>query len=359
MSTKRTSQLWIMTKAGPWGPFDWKLLREWLALKWLPSDTRVGDGQDGPWQPAQSLEKLWKGTKAIEKRIEDFEEPDLALEKVPLSSALRKRILDLGWPGDVDLLRNYYWGDHLRKTLELLFPNPTRPEFKDPEGPATSANAQDDPITSNQDEALRFFLGNDHGIQTKAQASAKLDEILDDPDNEVRWDEQRSKVPATARQRERLNWWAQKLGRTLPSRLSKPQASRLIEDWLDEHPELEADWYDYQTEREDAAMEVEVTAGNVDDWREFHDCKKVSQAKVKAVLAVIGSRNPDEPIDRFMNRFFAELKRIDPALFVRGGSRRTASANPGKGGCLVLFVGLVLVLITFSALASRLLLFQR
>lgn len=358
MSSKRISQLWIMTSAGPWGPFDWKVLREWLALKWLPPDTALGEAQDGPWQPAQSVSRLWSGTKALEKRIDDFDDPDRDLEKAPVSSALRKRILDLGWPGDVELLRNYYWGDHLRNTLELIFPDPTRPAFSDPERPAASARCEEAPITPNQDEALKFFLGKDHGIQTKAAASAKLDELLDDPDNEARWEERRSKVPATERQRERLEWWAKKLGRTLPSSLSKPQASRLIEEWLEEHPDLAQTWYDHRNQREEAALDAEITASDVDVWREFHDCKKVPQAKVKAVLAVIGSRKPGEPIDHFMDRFFEELKRVDPALFVRGGSRRTPSAARGKSGCLLVAVGLALTLIAFSAVASRLLLRQ-
>jgi hypothetical protein len=42
-------------------------LREWFALKWLPPETGLAEDKDGPWQQAQSVSKLWKGTQSIAK----------------------------------------------------------------------------------------------------------------------------------------------------------------------------------------------------------------------------------------------------------------------------------------------------
>ena len=328
MSKKTSTTLWIKTNIGPWGAFDWKLLREWFCLKWLPPETEVAESKDGPWQQAQSIEKLWKGTQAIARQIEQFDMVDLASEKVPLSSALRSRTAELGWPGNVELLRNYYWGNKLREKLESLFPDSSRSLFDDPDWPrcwswpcpsGAARQAQDrlnEPLTAAQNEVLTFFLGASHGIGTKGDASGRIEELLDDPENNARWEAHKSNIPATEKQIDRLKWWAQKLGRELPSPLMKAQASQLIDQWLEEHPELESEWYEYKERREAFEMEVSIIADDVDEWREFHDCKKVSEQKVRTVLEVIGSRETGEPIDQFMNRFFAELVRQDPGLFI-------------------------------------------
>ncbi|HET7625982.1 MAG TPA: hypothetical protein VFM25_12035, partial [Verrucomicrobiae bacterium] len=283
MSNKKSGTLWIKTNAGPWGAFDWKLLREWLALKWLPPETEVAEEKDGPWQQAQSFAKLWKSTQGIAKRIEGLEIVDLESEKVPLSPALRTRIIELGWPGKVELLRNYYWGNKLREQLESLFPNSSRAPFDDPDWPKcwswpspAGALRQEharltEPLTPAQNEVLTYFLGAGHGIATKGEASDKIEELLDDPENDARWEDHKSKIPATEKQRDRLKWWAQKLGRRLPSPLMKSQASRLIDQLLEQHPDLESEWYEHKDRREEFEMELSVIADDVDEWREFHD----------------------------------------------------------------------------------------
>ena len=369
MSSKKTSTLWIKADGEPWGPFGWKLLREWFALKLLPPETEIAEEEDGPWQQAQSIAKLWSGTRAIAKRIEEFEIVDLESEKVALSPALRKRIVELGWPGNVELLRNYYWGNKLRENLESFFPDSSRSPFDDPDWPKcwswpspAGALRQEqvrlnESLTPPQNEVLTFFLGANHGLTTKGDASEKIEEILDDPEHNARWEDHKSKIPATEKQRERLKWWAEKLGRKLPSPLMKAQASQLIDQWLEERQELESEWYEHKDRREKFEMEVSVIANDVDEWREFYDCKKASEKKVRNVLEIIGSRTTGEPLDQFMNRFFAELRRQDPALFsgreVSSGSR--AFPKP-KGGCLVLCVALLfLVVLVVGTLAAHLL----
>ncbi len=367
MSGKKTSRFWLKADSGPWGPLDWKLLREWVALKWLPPETEVADEKDGPWYQAQSIDKLWKGTQVIAKRIEEFEIVDLESEKVPLSPALRQRIIELGWPGNVELLRNYYWGNKLREKLESLFADSSRSPFDDPEWPKcwswpspAGALCQEqvrlnEPPSPAQNEVLTFFLGASHGLTTKGNASETIEKLLDDPENNTPWEDHKSKIPATEKQRDRLKWWAHKLGRSLPSPLMKAQASQLIDQWLEEHPELESDWYEFKDQREDFEMDVSVIVDDVDEWREFHGCKRVSEKKVKNLLKAIGSRGTGEPIDQFMNRFFAELRRQDPLLFsghhVR--TRSTSSPRP-NGGCLVLCISFLLLLgLVLGALASQ------
>jgi hypothetical protein len=293
----------------------------------------------------------------------------LESEKVALSAALKKRLHELGWPGDVELLRNYYWGNKLRETLESRFPDSSRALFDDADWPQcwswpcpAAAQIQEqvrlsEPLTPAQNEVLTFFAGASHGVTTKCEASEKIEELLADPENDARWEDHKSRIPATDRQRERLKWWADKLGRRLPSPLMKAQASQIIDQWLEEHPELESEWYEHKERREEFEMEIFVISGDVDDWREFHNCKKVSEKKVRSVLDVIGTRKPGEPIDQFTDRFFAELWRQDPALFsVRETATRPTSSSEPKDGCVVLLVALLLLFVgILGALAKHLL----
>ena len=356
MSNEKAGKLWIKTSNGPWAALDWKLLREWFALKWLPAETEVAEEKSGPWQPAQSVAKLWKQTQALAAKIREFEAIDLASKQVPLSRALRKRLVELGWPGNVELLKNYYWGNKLREELESLFPNVAREPFGDPDWPKCwswpcpaeqlrqEKLRRNEPLTPAQDEVLRFFLGPSHGIISKGDAFAEIEDLLDDPDNEARWEDQKARIPATDKQRARLKWWSEKLGRRIPTPLMKAQASRLIDQWLEEHPELEAEWYAFKDQREDFETELSMITDDVNEWREFYNCKMISDKRVRNVVDVIGSRRSGEEINKFMDRFFAELGRQEPALFTRG--RRAGGARgytKPKGGCLVLCIALLLV----------------
>ena len=160
-------------------------------------------------------------------------------------------------------------------------------------------------------------------------------------------------LPATEKQRERLKWWAEKLGRKLPSPLTKTQAHELIEEWLEERPELENEWYEHKEQVEEFEMETSIIAGDVDDWREYYNCKKVSEKKTRDVLKIIGSRAVSEPIDQFMNKFFAELHRQEPALFT-GRQKMSRSHKSKSKGCLVLFIAWFLLVGIIGALAAHL-----
>jgi hypothetical protein len=367
MSNKKSGTLWIKTNAGSWGAFDWKVLREWFVLKWLPPETEVSEEKEGSWQQAQSLTKLWAGTQATSKRIEEFEIADLESKKLPISPALSKRITELGWPGNVKLLQNYYWGNKLREQLESLFPDASRSVFDDPDwpkcwswlSPAEESRQEqsrlNEPLTLAQSEVLMFFIGANHGIVTKSDAADKIEGLLEDPENDARWEDHKLKVPATEKQKDRLKWWAKKLGRRLPTPLMKAQASQLIDQWLEDHPELEPEWYEHKDRSEEFEIELWSIADDVDEWREFYDCKKVSEKRVRNVLEVAGSRKAGEQLDQFMNRFFAELRRQEPSLF--GGRRAVArirkSTKP-KGGCLVLCIAFfVLIVGIVSTLAAH------
>ena len=368
MSNKNPGKIWIRTSNGLWGPFDWKLLREWFALKWLSPETEVAEENSGPWLPGQSVAKLWKQTQGIARTIKEFDSIDLASKKVPLSRALCKRLVELGWPGNVELLRNYYWGNKLREELEFHFPDAAREPFDDPDWPKCWSSGspaeelrkaerrRNSPPTPAQNEILSFFLGPGHGITTMDDASATIEDLLDDPDNDTRWEDHKARTPATEKQRDRLKWWAQKLGRKLPTPLLKAQASRLIDQWLEERPELESEWYAFKEQREDFEMELSMVADDVNEWREFYNCKRISDKRAGNVLEIIGSRRSGEKIDKFMDRFFAELRRQEPALFVeRNRSTMKRSFAKPKGGCLIVGPMLLLIAGAIDAFATYIL----
>lgn len=130
--------------------------------------------------------------------------------------------------------------------------------------------------------------------------------------------------PATERQIVRLKWAAKQLNQSLPKNITKEQASELIDEWFDGvlNEGLEEQWQqekerleEERIRKEDAALELEMIGSDVDDWREFYHCKRVSKTSVKSVCTVIGTRHDGEQLDKFMDRFFAELVTQKPELF--------------------------------------------
>jgi hypothetical protein len=222
------------------------------------------------------------------------------------------------------------------------------------EPPATSSN-QADPPTANQEGVLRFFIGDQHGIRTFAEASKTIDAILGDPRNRARWDAHNASVPATQPQRARLKWAAARLGKRLPANLNKARAHELLDEWFDDDLDLEGEWREEKERKIESEMEIECICGDVDDWREFYGCKKVSQKRVKGVLAVIGSRNDGEPLDKFMDRFFDELCHQVPTLFSarKVATRQSPSSKPNDDSLAVVLVIIVVVLGILGALAGR------
>ncbi|HEY3853854.1 MAG TPA: hypothetical protein VGO67_05620 [Verrucomicrobiae bacterium] len=357
---------WIKTERGLWGPFDWKHLREWLALGWLPRDLQISDDEGENWACASSIEMLWTKTKAIADSIEAFGTLDLMSTKLPISKAQTERIRSLGWPGDTKLLKNYYWCDRLRKELEKLLPNAANVPFDDPEWPwdggspaeAERRMAQIErerlamPPTENQEAVLQFLLGSRHGIRTFGEASIKIGELLANTENRARWEAHNSSVPATVRQIERLTWASRRVRRPLPIPLTKATAHNLIDAWFDEFPDLESEWMEEKHKRgeerelgEEFEAERETVASDVDDWREFYGCRKVSEHDVESVLKFIESRKQGEGIDDFMKRFFAALHQQKPGLFTRQVGSRSQLATPRGKGCMVVLSGILAVVI--------------
>jgi hypothetical protein len=260
------SSFWIQTKRGPWGPIDWKLLRDWFALGWLPPETEVSEEMGGKWQLASAIERFWIKTKGTAGKFQAFESLDLMSEKVPLSPALGAQLQSLGWPGDVQRLKNYYWGNKLRETLEKLFPDAQRPLFDDPAWPwsgGSPAEAQRyadrmrherlaGPPTENQEQVLQFFLGSHHGITSFGEASLKIGRLLSDPQNKDRWGAQ----PASPRQVAQLQWASTRLHRPLPKPLTRAKAHKLIDAWFEEFSDLELEWFEEKDRRAELGMEV-------------------------------------------------------------------------------------------------------
>jgi hypothetical protein len=358
---------WVQTKRGPWGPLDWNALRNWLALGWLPSDIQVSQEFGGDWQPASAVETFWVKTKGTANDLHTFQTLDLMSTKVPLSPALSARIQSLGWPGDVQRLSNYYWGNKLRETLENLFPDAQRPLFDDPDwpwsggSPAETKRSADrmqrarsaSPLTENQEQILQFFLGSHHGITSLGEASLKIEQLLANAENKARWETHNSSVPATPRQSARLQWASTRLRRPLPKPLTKAKAHELIDTWFEEFPDLESEWREEKDRRAELEIECEVVAGDVDDWREFYGCESVSDFSVQSVLKSVGSRKEGESIDRFMARFFSELRRQEPTLFSDKAVIAKKSQTPRGAGCMFVLSAGLLILILCVLCAMR------
>ena len=263
--TNSPKQYWIQNQQGAWGPFEWKTLRDWFASGWLVPETQVHECSSDVWQSAEAVPSFWKLTASLRNKIESFGVPSLMSEKLPVSAAQTARLAFLGWPGNALLLRNYYWANKLRESLEKMLPDGNRPAFDDPAWPWSDGcpaqrerwQCQEDagPPTDDQQTVLQFFHGPQHRFTMRVEAQREVVKLLANSETSVRWWKYNENIPASDRQVARLKWAARRLGRSLPKPLNKTIAHRLIDDWFGEFPELEDDWLDENERRREAEID--------------------------------------------------------------------------------------------------------
>jgi hypothetical protein len=309
-------QFYLKSENSIIGPISWQKLREWLMLEFLPKSVELAEKKTGPWLAATEHKKLWKRTIGIETKIQNIHLPTLVSEKLPVSAAQKERLKNLGWSWDASRIKNYYLADKLREYLEFIVTDKTLPPFDDPDWPWS--------------------------FSSPAKQARYNQEVLKNP--QLDWHNQ----PATAKQINRLRWWTQQLGLPDLNPTTKGEAHDLIDELLDEHPELETKW-EIESERLqtkcEAEEEFELNAQeDYDEWREFYGCGKISTEQIRNVLNSIGVRKDKERINIFMDRFFAELKKQSPNLFVV----KSAKLHQEKKGCLGIL--LVFVLMVFIAI---------
>jgi len=353
------SRVWLRIAGKTGGPFGQKLVRHSLHLGWLPKETEIAEDPNGPWRTAAGDETLWSESREIAVLKRHFAEGGLAGEKVSISEALGARLRALGWPGDVALLKNYYWSDRMPQDLEKER-TPPLPLFDDPDWPKCwSAGSPAEvarkealvPATPAQLHCLEYFLGPHHGIETKQTASKKLDEIFADPKKRARWEASKYGERATERQVQRLQWWAAQMGRSLPAELDKEEASSLIDRWREERPELlplwEAKKEQAAEQKEDAEAreaDVEIHLGWIDEWREIHHCRQVPKQVAASVIDQVGFRSEREGLDIWTRRFFGELRRVRPDLFSAQPPRDRRRGLLKPAGCVgMVVVGIVIL----------------
>jgi hypothetical protein len=282
-------EYFVITERGRWGPIPWQNLRLWLALGWLPKDIPIQERSATAAVPATSVERLWliAGRPFTAKDPSDGQEATT----VPVSPALRLRLVDvLGWPGNTNGL-NYFNGDWLRLELEKIFLSVDRPEFRDPEWPSSlkrdgraeaaiwQAARDAEPATDNQKAVLAFFGKPTAGVE-KGTASETINALFAESGNKGKWEQHRgwSAEPATEKQLFRLQFAAKRLRRTMPPNLNKQSAHDLIDEWFQGRPELENAYQEYKIGLEEREIEK--------DMARFEKERHVEQRKTNSPVLV-------------------------------------------------------------------------
>ena len=106
-----TVQTWILVSSNgdlsP--PLEWKILRRWFFHGWI--SPAIGllpvTGAANPI-PAAELTFLAKPTTQLQLEKQRFLAPELVSQKHPVSGKQRRVLKELGWPGYIDTLPNYY-----------------------------------------------------------------------------------------------------------------------------------------------------------------------------------------------------------------------------------------------------------
>ena len=135
--------------------------------------------------------------------------------------------------------------------------------------------------------------------------------------------------PPSEKQIRRLRWWGTKMQLQIPAPRTKGEASEIIDQWLNARTDLEDEWREEsdrleqvdwdRREAEEAAdderQDFEHLCSVVDEWRDIHPCAPVSADQVRSVFQNVGQQLESEDRGKYMDRFFAELRRQYPQLF--------------------------------------------
>lgn len=72
-----------------------------------------------------------------------------------------------------------------------------------------------------------------------------------------------------------------------------------------------------QLDPDSTAVQLDILADDVEEWRSFFHCRPVSKLQLETVTQRIGFRRPSEPLDRWMERVFRALSLASPENFTK------------------------------------------
>lgn len=207
------------------GPFAWTLIREWVALALLSSDSPVSLEGDSAWKTVADFPELRQFPKSLATRGRFFgyylSDDRLRLPSLSCQHSYAKA---LGCPFEPDQIDRHLLA-HIIWSLSCQFPDRVDPavavEVED------ASDWHNDPATDRQISYLRSISVSVEAGLTKGRASQLID------------------GEPTEGQLRRLNFYGIKLTRYL----TKTEASELIDSYVTQHPESEEQYQAWKLSR--------------------------------------------------------------------------------------------------------------
>lgn len=239
---KRGARMYLVDIDGKTaGPFPWTLVREWVALSLLSSNSSVFLERDNGWQTVADFPELSQFPKSVtNKEVPPGSYLSDTRLKLPSLSCQHSYAKMLGCPFAPDQIDRHLLA-HIIWSLQYAFPDRVDTAFADQV--ADASDWHNDPATESQISGLRSIGVRIEDGLTKGRACQL---IGGEP---------------TEGQLRRLKFY-----RITPSPyLTKEEASELIDGYLAEHPESEEQ---YQAWKQRGCPVQESVAGNSHSGRE-------------------------------------------------------------------------------------------
>ncbi len=252
------NSFWVLADGGELGPIRREFIRTWIYFGFLDNSILISDDNRSTWKNPTTVRDIFTIPDSLKHWRESALRESRKLESTQPSRMLIARLAELGWPGQIKKIQNYYMGNILRETLEEALPDPTRAPFGDTEWPswmeaATPADIFENekknrnrPPTSRQLEVLEFFLGSDHGLSKFGECRDKISELFSDSEKYNLWNTRNDHKPPTEPQLDRLKWWSRELGEPLSEDLTFGTARDILTEWENRRPDLSSKWRAHQ-----------------------------------------------------------------------------------------------------------------
>jgi len=192
-------------------------------------------------------------------------------------------------------------------------------------------------------EQLKFFKVTGISQMSETDARRKLDELFEDPENHVRWENR----PASKEQKEIYKFF----GIKVPVRLKHKDAEKFLDELFEDDSKYDA-WIEHEEEKDNREHWFQDTLEYMNESREIYDCKKISKILFKQVVESLEASGMTlEEIESDEEHFFEKALEINPQLFRAPRrvshsiqKRKQKDASPGFAAISGFIFGGVLIL---------------
>lgn len=276
---------YLLSNGKRFGPIDWKFVRKWSYLEFIPKNTVLATEVDGKLTEINIVDdpRLTRITADLQNQKNSKLTDEQRIDSCLVSDEQFQLLGKLEWPFEIRRSENYYWVHRLLLDIERQFNEgivDERYPFRDPDSPQSRSTYSEDRSGPATEAQLRYL--EDLGVNfkfgiTKREASKLIDEALN------------SSLSVSNRQMMVLRFF----GKVDLAKKGRHAVSEWLDEWYSEDPSRKTAWDYWKEKNGDVGKQVDPTWVPIDafhlsskDARNRGSVAKHSQ-KSKVIFAVL------------------------------------------------------------------------